>query len=398
MDELKKVIEDLGAAFAEYKKTNDARLEELKKGGQAGELEGKLSKIEGKMQALEEAKSALEAKLNRPGNPGAGEDPDQKEYRAAFGEWARKGTGEGALKTKSVNVGEGAAGGYAVPETINMSVYNLLRGSVSMRGVCSQIPVGSDEYSQLIGTHGATGGWVGEGDARGATNTPGLALVSAYMGEVYANPQASQKSLDDMSFNVEAWLSDEVSQEFAYMENTAFTTGDGVKKPKGLLAFPTSAQNDSLRPFGTIQFVKTGASGAFGTYAGDNLIDLMTALKTGHMAGASFMMNRGALATLRKVKDSQNNYLWQPGLQLGVPGALLGYGVTLNDDMPDIAANSLSIAFGSFAAAYVIVDRMGIRMLRDPYSNKPFVGFYTTKRVGSMLRDSEAVKFLKFAA
>lgn len=395
MDELKKLLEELGSTFDEYKKTNDARFEELKKGGSAGELEGKLAKLEAKLSELESAKSALEAKLNRPGNPGGGEDPDKAAYRKAFSDWARKGAGEEALKTKAVNITSGSEGGYAVPETVNMQVYNLLTENVSMRGLCAQITVGSNDYSQLIGLHGATGGWVGESDARGATSTPQLAKVSAIMGEVYANPQASQMSLDDMYFDVEGWLGAEVAQEFAVMENQAFTSGDGLNKPKGLLSYPMAATADGTRAFGTMQFVKTGTSGAFGTYAGDNLIDLMTALKSGHMSNARFLMNRSTLAALRKIKDKDDNYLWQPGLQAGVPGLLLGYSIAINDDMPSIAANSLSVAFGDFAAAYVIVDRIGIRMLRDPYTNKPNVGFYSTKRVGSMLKDSEAVKFLK---
>ena len=396
MEELKKLIEEIGKAFNEYKATNDARIEELKKGGQAGEHEEKLARLEAKLAQLEEAKSALEAKLNRPGNPG-NPDPEKEEYRKSFDDWLRKGA-DGGLSAKTVNTGSDADGGYAVPEIVNMNVYNLLRSAVPMRGVCSVISIGSNNYSQLVGTHGATGGWVGESDARSATNTPKLERVSAVMGEVYANPQATQASLDDMYFDVEGWLGSEIAEEFAIMENAAFTNGNGTNKPKGLFAYPTAATKDGTRPFGTLQFIKSGAAGAFPASPGDLLIDLVTAVKTGHLANARFMFNRLTQAAIRKFKDADGNYLWQPGLQAGVPGLLLGYPVAVNDDMPDIAADSLSVAFGNFAAAYTIVDRIGIRMLRDPYTNKPMVGFYSTKRVGGFLKDSEAVKLLKFSA
>lgn len=396
MEELKNLIEEIGKAFNEYKATNDARIEELKKGGQAGQYEEKLAKLETKLSQLEEAKSALEAKLNRPGNPGDG-DPEKEEYRKSFDGWLRKGIDTG-LSAKDVNIGSEADGGYAVPEIVNMNVYNLLRNAVPMRGVCSVITVGSNNYSQLVGLHGATGGWVGETDARNSTTTPKLARVSAVMGEVYANPQATQAALDDMYFDVESWLGAEIAEEFAIMENAAFTLGDGTNKPKGLLSYPMAVTKDGTRAFGTLQTIKSGAAGAFPASPGDLLIDLITSVKTGHLSNARFMFNRLTQAAIRKFKDNDGNYLWQPGLQAGVPGLLLGYPVTINDDMPDLAADSLSVAFGNFAAAYTIVDRIGIRMLRDPYTNKPMVGFYSTKRVGGFLKDSEAVKFIKFSA
>ncbi|MBQ8090998.1 MAG: phage major capsid protein [Pyramidobacter sp.] len=397
-EELKTALDALGTAVKQYKDENDARLAALEKGKSTAEFDEKLARLEKEIERLEKAKSDIETRLNRPGAAGTSGYSEGDEYRKAFNRWLRKEDPVTVTPPSTVNVGTDGEGGYAVPENLNTAVYNLLREAVPMRSVCSAISIGGNNYSQLVGTHGATGGWVGETDARGATETPKLTKINAVMGEVYANPQATQTALDDICFDVEGWLAQEIAAEFAVMENTAFTSGNGTNKPKGLLAYDTAATKDGTRAFGTLQFIKSGAAATLGDAPGDLFIDLITALKTGHLTGARFMMNRNTLAAVRKLKDGDENYLWQPGLQQGVPSLLLGYPVTVNDDFPDIGANALPIAFGNFANAYTIVDRIGIRMLRDPYTNKPMVGFYSTKRVGGMLKDSEAVKFIKCSA
>lgn len=398
-EELKNALDALGTAVKQYKDENDKRLEALEKGKSTAEYDEKLARIEKEIQRLDDAKSAFETRLNRPGSAGTAGYSEGDEYRKAFNRWLRKEDPIPAGTTPStVNVGTEGEGGYAVPDNLNTAVYDLLREAVPMRSVCSAITIGGNNYSQLVGLHGATGGWVGETNARGATETPKLTKVSAIMGEVYANPQATQTALDDICFDVEGWLAQEIAAEFAVMENRAFTSGDGQNKPKGLLAYDTAATKDDTRAFGTLQFIKSGAAATLGEAPGDVLIDLITALKTGHLTGARFMMNRTTLAAIRKLKDNDENYLWQPGLQQGTPSLLLGYPVTVNDDFPDIGANAFPIAFGNFANAYAVVDRIGIRMLRDPYTNKPMVGFYSTKRVGGMLKDSEAVKLIKCSA
>ena len=412
-EELKNALDALGTAVKQYKDENDARLTALEKGKSTAEFDEKLARLEKEIERLEKAKSDIEARLNRPGTAGWKHSSRAEAYRKSFVRWLRKedetpaagsgddsgSGGDDAVETaRYTNVTTGGDGGYAVPENLETTVYNLLREAVPMRSVCSQITIGGNNYSQLVGLHGATGGWVGETDARGATDTPTLTKVNAVMGEIYANPQATQTALDDMCFDVEGWLAQEIAAEFAVMENLAFTSGNGTNKPKGLLAYDKAATKDGTRAFGTLQFIKSGAASTLGDYPQDLLIDLITALKTGHLNGARFMMNRTTLAAIRKLKDDNDNYLWQPGLQAGVPSMLLGYPVTVNDDFDDVGANNFPIAFGNFAAAYAIVDRIGIRMLRDPYTNKPMVGFYTTKRVGGMLKDSEAVKLIKVAA
>lgn len=201
--------------------------------------------------------------------------------------------------------------------------------------------------------------------------------------------------LDDAFFNVEAWINSELATEFAEQEEIAFTTGDGTKKPKGFLAYESTDETDKVRAFGKLQHIVSGEATAV---TADAIIKLIYTLRKAHRTGAKFMMNNNSLFAIRLLKDSEGNYLWRPGLELGQPSSLAGYGIAENEQMPDIAADAKAIAFGNFKRGYTIVDRIGTRILRDPYTNKPFVGFYTTKRTGGMLVDSQAIKLLKIAA
>lgn len=403
MSELKETLDQFSKAFEEYKQTNDERYEELKNGtGKASELEGKLSRIEGELQKKEEQIRALEAKMNRPGFAGTQtDDPVKAEHKKAFDAFVRKGNEAGLadLQKKAVQIAVDADGGYAVPEEMSREIYRLIDADSPMRAVCGVRLVGTEDIKQLVDIGGLTTGWVAETTARPVTNSPQLAQVTPTFGEIYAMPAATQKAIDDVFFDVEAWLVDSTASKFAKEENAAFTTGDGVNKPKGLLAATMATTGDDTRVFGTFQYLATGvAAGMPATNPADLLIDLITALKSRYYRNARFMMNRQTLATIRKWKDSQNNYLWQPGLQSGEPNAILGFPYTYNDDMPGIGANALCVAFGDFREAYIILDRTGIRLLRDPYTNKPYVNFYITKRVGNMILNSEAVKFIKCEA
>lgn len=406
MAEMNELLESLKAGFDEYKKANDERLGELSKtSGQAAELEGKLAKIEEELQKREARLSELEAKANRP-QMGAGQfdDPETRERRAAFDKYVRKGLDADlrALETKNdpiaVQTGINAQGGYAIPPEYYRDIFTLLGADSPMRAVCDVRVVGNPNIVQLVDVGGTTTGWVGETSQRPQTNTPQLTQVTPTWGEIYAFPFASQWSLDDIYFDVEDWLINSVGREFAKQENIAFTTGNGTNKPKGLFAVDMNTTGDDSRDFGTFQYLKTGVadgmpptSGGFG----DLLIDTVTALKSRYYSRARWMMTRKTLAEVRKLKDSNNNYLWQPGLQSGEPNTILGFPYTYNDDMPQIGANALPIAFGDFRESYIIMDRTGIYVRRDDLTNKPWVGFYTTKRVGNMILNSEAVKFIK---
>ena len=260
-------------------------------------------------------------------------------------------------------------------------------------------------YKKLVNVHGSTSGWVGEVEDRPETETPKLKEIEPSMGEVYAFPFATQTMLDDGFFDVEGWLSGELATEFAIQEGSAFFNGSGIKKPKGLMTYPLSTKKDGQRDFGTVQYLKTGVSGGFkaldaanGVSPADDLIDLIHALRKAYRNGGRFLCNGTTLAVMRKFKDNDGNYIWQAGLQAGQPSVLLGYPVSEDEEMPDLATDSLSVGFGNIKLAYTIVDRIGTRTLRDPYTKKPYVGFYTTKRVGGSLVNSEAVKFLKFSS
>ncbi|MFU6095925.1 phage major capsid protein, partial [Pseudomonas aeruginosa] len=385
----------LGAKFDEFKQRNDKRVEALE--AEKGKLVEQVETLNEKLGQLDDMKSALEKELAGMKRPDGTGTKAASEHKAAFMQFVRKGidTGLGELQAKALQIGVDADGGYAVPEELDRNIIELLRDESPMRQVCNQIFVGTPDYKRLANLGGAGSGWVGETAPRPETSTPTLAQISAVMGELYANPQATQTSLDDMFFDVEGWLNSEVGREFSEKEGAAFLLGDGVNKPKGLLAYPFAVAGDKTRPYGTLQRLVSGNAAAF---SGDNLIDLVQAVKAGYRRAGTWMMNNLTVAYVRKLKDSEGNYLWRPGLEVGQPSSLLGYGITENEDMPDIAADANALAFGDFKRAYTIVDRIGTRVLRDPYTNKPYVGFYTTKRVGGMLVDSQAVKVLTLSA
>jgi HK97 family phage major capsid protein len=316
--------------------------------------------------------------------------------RQDFASFVRAGTG--GVETKALSGAADASGGVAVPREIDAAIDATLKAISPIRSIATVVKVGSAGYRKLVTTGGTPSGWASETAARPETATPTFHEIAPPSGDLYANPAASQAMLDDAGFDVESWLAAEVATEFARAEGAAFVAGDGVNKPKGFLAAPTAATGDATRPFGTIQTLASGAAGGFAANPEERLIDLVQALRAPYRQGAAFVMNSATLARLRKFKTSDGQFLWAPGLASGQPATLLGYPVIEAEDMPDIAANSLSIAFGNFAAGYLIAERSETQILRDPYSNKPFVMFYATKRVGGQVSNSEAIKLMKFAA
>lgn len=406
--EIKEMFEQLNKAFEDFKKANDAELAEIKAKGSADPvLKEQVDKANAEVSRLQKSIDELTAKMNRPSAPGAMSEKDQlkAEHKAAWDKWARKGNDSGLedIERKAINIGTPADGGYAVPEEMDREVSRLLRDLSPMREVCRIITVGGGDYKKLMNTGGTGSGWVGETTARTETNTPGFAELTPFMGEIYANPAVTQKALDDIFFNVEVELANDIITEFAEQEGVAFTSGNGTNKPKGFLAYTQASTDDGTRAFGSLQYIATGTAGAFKTASAtvspnDDLIDLIYKLKKGYRAGAVFMMNSATLARVRKFKDQDGNYVWQPVMQQGQPSLLNGYQVVENEDMPDIGSGTVPIAFGDFKRGYYIVDRMGTRSLRDPFTNKPYVHFYTTKRVGGMLVDSQAIKLLKLSA
>lgn len=300
-----------------------------------------------------------------------------------------------------LNTATNPDGGYLVhPEHDTGPLEQLLMNAVVMRQVCEVRPIAGGSLKKAVSLRGSQATWVGEQEVRSETNTPDLAELEFPAMELYAKPKATQSMLEDAMIDVEAWLSGEVADQFAEAEEIAFTSGDGVKKPRGFLNYSTVA--NASWAWGSLGFINTGAAGAFptqaaGTNQGDPLWTLIYALKAGHRPNAKFMMNSGTVGVCRTLKDGEGRWIWSDARDSN-PSMLCGYETVVNEQMPAIGAGALAIAFGDFARAYVIVDRVGLSVLRDPYSSKPFIEYYTRKRVGGGVKNFEAIKLLRFAA
>jgi HK97 family phage major capsid protein len=319
------------------------------------------------------------------------------EASAFVDQYVRRGI-ETNLETKAIGSSSDAIGGYAVPEEIDAQIDATLTAISPIRAIANVVKVGSAGYRKLIASGGTPSGWVAYEADRPETGTPSFTEIVPASGELYANPAASQQMLDDAMFDVESWLAGEIATEFARAEGAAFVSGSGVNQPLGFLSSPTSAALDSARPMGTLQTIGTGVSGNFAASdPEDALIDLVQSLRSPYRQGAVFVMNSSTASEIRKFRTSTGAFLFQPGLSAGQPATLLGYPLIEAEDMPDIAAGSLSIAFGNFKAGYVIAERNATTILRDPYTHKPYVHFYATKRVGGQVVNSEAIKLLQFA-
>lgn len=399
---------DIGPAFDEFlrafeafKETNDARLGEIERRGAADAvLTEKLARIDKAVGDQQRVVDELALKAARPVLSGkAATSSTGRAHQSAFDAYVRKGDASRylALEEKALSVGSGADGGYLVPDETETAVNRALKTISPVRAIAGVRQVTGNVYKRPFAITGAATGWAAETAARPQTNTPTLAELSYPTMELYAMPAASSTLLDDSAVNIDEWLAEEVRLAFAEQEGAAFITGDGINKPKGFLTYTTVA-NGSWS-WGNIGFIATGAAGAFpASDPADKLVDLIYAAKAPYRANGTFMMSRATQSSVRKMKDGEGNYLWQPSGAPGEAPTLMGYPVIESEDMPDVAANSLSVAFGDFSRGYLIVDRVGIRVLRDPYSAKPYVLFYTTKRVGGGVQDFDAIKLLKFAA
>jgi HK97 family phage major capsid protein len=355
-----------------------------------------VGELRAEMSALKERMDQAAVIAGRPALAGA---RAQESGSKAFVEsYLRKGI-EGGIELKSLSGTTGGDGGYAVPREIDATIDATLKAISPIRSVANVVKVGTSGYRKLVTTGGVASGWVAETDTRAETATPTFREIAPSMGELYANPAASQAMLDDAAFDVEGWLAQEIATEFARAEGQAFVAGNGTNKPKGFLTYTTTAESDAVRAFGSIQYVPSGAAGGFtATNPQDRLIDLVQSLRAPYRQGAAFVMNSATLSVIRKFKTADGAFLWQPALSEGRTDTLLGYPVIESEDMPDIAANALAIAFGNFRAGYLIAERAETAILRDPFTRKPFVHFYAVKRVGGGVTNSEAIKLMKFAA
>lgn len=390
-------FDDFISALEAYKLTNDQRLAEIERRGGADVItEEKVARID---QTLDEQKRALDRLLVKRGRPdlGGGSGREPSAARQAFDAYVRRGEEadlrHGELKTLSS--GSDPDGGYLVPDELDTEIGRRLSDLSPIRSIATVRQVWGAVLKKPFALDGMATGWVGETDARAQTATPQLAELQFPTMELYAMPAATASLIEDGALDIEAWIAAEVEAAFAEQEGAAFVAGDGVNKPRGFLDYPSV--DDAAWSWGNLGHIATGSAGAFGADPSDRLVDLIYALKAGHRQNARFVMNRKTQAQIRKFKDADGNYLWMPPAGAGQAASLMGFPVVEAEDMPDTAADSASIAFGDFRRGYLVVDRTGVRILRDPYSAKPYVLFYTTKRVGGGVQNFEAIKLLKFA-
>lgn len=439
--ELKDAIDGIGRRFEEFKKENDSQ---IKKGVRDAiaeakldalsqsidDLTGKKEDLEKRMKSEADLREELERKVNMLSVTAKTDDIEQKAisdfniqvkavarsrglatpgdidvqgfraYKSAFDNMMRKdGKALSSDEQKALQVGVEADGGYLVPADTSGRIVSRVFELSPIRSIANVQAISSDRLEGIADTGDASDGWVGETTARTDTNTPQVGKYEIVAHEQYAQPKATQKLLDDASVDVEAWLSRKVADRFARREGAAFIVGAGVASPKGFTVYPTVATADATRPWGQLEHVKTGVNGDFAaSNPADILFDLEAAFKTAYLNNARFVTRRSVITKIRKFKGSDNNYLWQPGLQAGKPSSLIGYPIVMAEDMPALATDSLSLALGDFMEGYQIVDRLGVRVLRDPFTDKPYVKFYSIRRVGGGVLNFEAIKFLKFAA
>jgi HK97 family phage major capsid protein len=434
--EIKRIIEAQGKAWEEFKSTNDQLIAAKADGKAIGEIEAKLKKVSDDLDKLSEVRSQLEEfekKFARPQSefeakaaadlatevkgfnatmraeyqskgkaiPSELSAEEYTQYKNAFFR-VMAGAPIDTLSTderKAMSAGSDPDGGYLLPHsTVGRMVAKIYEQS-TMRQLATVTPISSDKLEGLVDNDEADAGWVSEMGGRNDTGTPQVGKYEITAHEMYAMPKITQKLIDDAATDVESWLAGKVADKFARVEGAGFTTGDGVGKPRGLFAYSTAATSDDTRAWGTFEHVNSGTNGDFSATKGDPLQDLIGAFKPQYLQNASFLMRREVRTKIRKLKEgTTDRYLWEPSLQAGQPDRLLGYAARVDQYVPALATGTLSLAFGDIREAYTIVDRVGVRTLRDPYTAKPYIVFYSTKRTGGGAVNFEAVKFLRFAA
>lgn len=321
------------------------------------------------------------------------EAPHQK----AFAAYLRSGEDDGlrglALEGKGMSTAVSGDGGYLVDPQTSDTIKSTLSTTASIRAIANVVNVDATSYDVLVDHTEMGAGWATETASQDETDTPVIDRITIPLHELSALPKASQRLLDDSAFDIEGWLAQRIADKIARSEAAAFVNGDGVDKPKGILSYP-SVDND-VWTWGNIGYVPTGVNGELGET--DAMIDLVYALGAEYRAGAVFVMNSRTAGSVRKLKDADGRFLWSDGLASGEPARLLGYPVLIAEDMPDAGDGTTPIAFGDFGAGYTVAERPDLRVLRDPFSAKPHVLFYATKRVGGAVSDFAAIKLLKFA-
>ena len=393
INEITEKVNTLGSSWEQFKKINDARLREIERKGSADPLLlEQLNKISNVLDGQKQRLDNIEVASGRPAREikTFRNDGFVSEYTKAFDSYLRKGAVADieSMEKKALSAGSDPDGGYLVTHKLSDLISKYVLEISPMRQLASVEEISTDALDIIVDTDAAGGDWVAETAARTDTTTPQVQKKSIVAYELYAQPKATQKLVDDSAVDIEAWIAEKVADIFAQKENTAFISGDGSGKPKGILSYTAGTA------YGQIEQINSGTSAAV---TADGLIKLYYGLKGEYAKNATYLMNRSVIQSVRLLKDTTGQYLWQPGLALGNPDTIMGVPVKVASDMPNAAASSLSVAVGDFKRAYKIVDRIGVRILRDPFTDKPFVKFYTTKRVGGEVVNFEAIKLLKLA-
>lgn len=395
MNEVKQVLEAQAQAWEQFKSANEARLSAIEQSRSASEYDAKLAKINAELEKLNESQKAIAAAQTRTEHSG---EQVGDEHRKAFRQFMRKGDVAGLEGIKGARVSDDTTGGYLVPAAVVGPIVQRIfdtspvRQVARIQAITGNAIEGAVDYGQLSVS------WLDEVTASSDPTTPSLKKYRIEVNNQRSSPRISPVLLEDAAVDIEAWIGEKIARDFALSENTAFVAGSGVAQPRGFTTYTTAATADATRTWGQLEHVATGTSGGFGSTSNgtDKMTELAYKVKAGYRANAVWMMSKATLAVARTLKNSNGDYVWSPSVQVGTPASLLGYPVVEAEDMPALGANSLSVAFGDFRAGYMIVDRIGLSVLRDPYSNNPYVTFHAVRRVGGGVVDFDAIKFLKF--
>lgn len=385
MSEFKNLVDQQGEAFTAFMQKHEAALATERK-----------------------EREALELRMNRGGLNSGGGGGNAAEFKAE-GEWLRKyiATGNktgfmGLDEAKGMSVGSDPEGGYSVLPHFSPEMTKTIFQSSPMRQYARVVTISTDAFEEISDRDEVEANWVGETASRPETEAADIGKLNIPVHEIYAMPKVTQKLLDDSMIDIGSWLTEKGGDQFARKEATAFVTGTGIAKPRGFADYSTVATGDATRAWGVLQHVATGHASTFlapttSVSPADCLIDLQTSLKAGYRKDAVWMMNSATAGIVRKFKNAEGAYIWQQSMLSGQPDLLLGYPVAPAEDMADVGANALPIAFGNFKRGYTIVQRQGLKLMRDPFTSKPHVLFYMTHRVGGDVNNFEAIKMLKVA-
>lgn len=391
----KALLAQIQASVDEMRKTSEERLGKVEAKIDPLDVE-KIKAMDANINRLEEALDKALAASAAANLNGGKEAPRDPEYTGQFLSYMRSGVeSQQLLEVKAAATKTNGEGGFLAPVEWDRTIAGSLKQVSAIRREASIQSISGAGFTKTYSNRNVGSGWVGETAARPETTTPQLTSLAFPLGELYANPAASQGLIDDAEVDIEQWLADEVALEFDRQEGIAFLSGDGVNKPHGLLTYVTGGANAARHPFGAILTVNSGAA-ALPT--GDGVLGLIYALPEEFENNAKLFMNRTTAGSIRRLKDTTGQYLWQPALGEGQPATLAGAPIVHLPGMPAVAANAVAMLYGDMRETYQVVDRIGVRVLRDPYTNKPFVHFYTTKRVGGGVKNPEAMKAMVIAA